>query len=58
MLPEVSKRDNLSPFHFIQFSVGKAVMEEQKGSERAVLEKWHFSTGETALLGSRNAVSR
>ena len=43
LLHEVSTGDNLSPFHFIQFSVGKAVMTEPKRGRKG-------SFGEMALL--------
>ena len=51
LLHEVSTGDNLSPFHFIQFSIGKAVMTEQERERKD-------SFGEMALLDRRNGTSR
>ena len=50
LLHEVSTGDNLSPFHFIQFSIGKAIMEEPKRGRKG-------SFGEMALLDKRNGTS-
>ena len=58
LLHEVSTGDNLSRFHFIQFSVGKAVMEEQRREQKGSFgrngtsrqEKWHFSGQEMPFL--------
>ena len=51
LLHEVSKRDNLSRFHFLQLSVGKAVMTEPKRGRKG-------SFREMALLDRRNGTSQ
>ena len=64
---EVSRQLAARSFNWLQFITVSfhSVFSRQgrndgtkKGAKRAVLEKRHFSTGETALLGSRSAISR